>query len=197
MDSVSALDGVRFQGSCEQERVESIRRKEQRDMIKVGILTLSDKGVRGEREDRSGKVLGEMVAVIQGEVLSYQILPDEEDEIAEALIHMVDGQGMDLVLTTGGTGIGPRDVTPEATRRVMDRELPGFGEIMRMKSYEITSRAVLSRMTAGTRGRALIVNLPGSPKGAKECLGWVLDAIPHAIELLQSSEGVECGSQEV
>lgn len=165
-------------------------------MIKVGILTLSDKGSRGEREDRSGKVLGKMVAAIKGEVLSYRILPDEEDQIAQALIHMIDEQGMDLVLTTGGTGIGPRDVTPEATRRVMDRELPGFGEVMRMKSYEITSRAVLSRMTAGTRGKALIVNLPGSPKGAKECLSWVLDAIPHAIELLQSSEGVECGSME-
>ena len=86
-------------------------------------------------------------------------------------------------------------MTPEATRRAIDRELPGFGEVMRMKSYEITPRSVLSRMTAGSRGRALIVNLPGSPKGAKECLSWVLDAIPHALELLRASGGVECGRE--
>ena len=161
-------------------------------MIKVGILTLSDKGSRGEREDKSGRILSEMVREIGGEVLSHQVLPDEKDVIVEGLERMVDHQGLDLVLTTGGTGIAARDVTPEATREVIDRELPGFGEVMRIKSYEVTPRGILSRMVAGSRGQALIINLPGSPKAVRECFGWVIEAIPHAIELLKG-EGGECG----
>ncbi|MCK5732994.1 MAG: molybdopterin adenylyltransferase [Candidatus Latescibacteria bacterium] len=164
-------------------------------MIKVGILTLSDKGSRGEREDKSGQILSEMVREIGGEVLSHQVLPDEKDVIVEWLVRMVDHQGLDLVLTTGGTGIAARDVTPEATREVIDRELPGFGEVMRMKSVAITPRGMLSRMIAGTRGQALIVNLPGSPKAVRECFGWVMGAIPHAIALLKG-EGGECGREE-
>jgi len=113
----------------------------------------------------------------------------------EWLVRMVDNQGLDLVLPTGGTGIALRDVTPEATREVIERELPGFGEVMRIKSYEVTPRGMLSRMTAGSRGRALIINLPGSPKAVRECFGWVLGAIPHAIELLKG-EGGECGQEE-
>jgi len=158
-------------------------------MIRVGILTMSDKASRGEREDLSGKVIEETVAKIEGEVEIYRVLPDESEEIARALIEMADEEKLDLVLTTGGTGMAARDVTPEATRSVVDREVPGFGELIRARSFEITPAGILSRMTAGIRSRTLIINLPGSPKAVRECLAWIMPSIPHAVELLRGDVG--------
>ena len=158
-------------------------------MIRVGVLTMSDKASRGEREDLSGKVIEEMVEGIEGKVEVYRILPDEQEEIERALIDMADEGELDLVLTTGGTGLAARDVTPEATRTVIQREVPGFGEIIRARSFEITPAGILSRMTAGIRGRTLVINLPGSPKAVRECLDWIMPSIPHAVELLRGEVG--------
>ena len=158
-------------------------------MIRVGILTMSDKASRGEREDLSGKVIEEMVARIEGRVDVYRILPDERKEIERALIELADSQELDLILTTGGTGLAARDVTPEATRSVIDRDVPGFGELIRARSFEITPAGILSRMTAGIRSRTLIINLPGSPKAVRECLEWIMPSIPHAVELLRGDVG--------
>jgi len=158
-------------------------------MIRVGILTMSDKASRGEREDVSGKVIEEMVARIEGKVDVYRILPDERKEIERALIELADNEELDLIVTTGGTGLAARDVTPEATRSVIDREVPGFGELIRARSFEITPAGILSRMTAGIRSRTLIINLPGSPKAVRECLEWIMPSIPHAVELLRGDVG--------
>ena len=158
-------------------------------MIRVGILTMSDKASRGEREDVSGKVIEEVIAKIEGKVNVYRILPDERKEIERALIELADNEELDLILTTGGTGLAARDVTPEATRSVIDREVPGFGELIRARSFEITPAGILSRMTAGIRRRTLIINLPGSPKAVRECLEWIMPSIPHAVELLRGDVG--------
>ena len=158
-------------------------------MIRVGILTMSDKASRGEREDVSGKVIEEVIAKIEGKVNVYRILPDERKEIERALIELADNEELDLILTTGGTGLAARDVTPEATRSVIDREVPGFGELIRARSFEITPAGILSRMTAGIRRRTLIINLPGSPKAVRECLEWIMPSIPHAVELLRGEVG--------
>jgi len=160
-------------------------------MIKVGILTISDKGSRGEREDLSGKAIKEIVKKIDGEVKYYQIIPDEKDIIRDELIKAVDELGLDLILTTGGTGLGKRDVTPEATLLVIEKEVPGISEIIRNESFKKTSRAILSRAVAGVRKKCLIINLPGSPKGVKESLEIILDVIPHGIEILEG-EITEC-----
>ena len=160
-------------------------------MIKAGILTASDKGYSGERTDESGKVISERLKEIAGEVIHYEILPDDRNRIAAALIHLSDERMLDLVLTTGGTGFSPRDITPEATLDVIDRIVPGIPEAMRQKSLEITSRAMLSRATAGIRKSTLIINLPGSPKSVSECLDVILPVLPHAIEILKGHTG-EC-----
>jgi len=153
-------------------------------MIKVGIITASDRGARGEREDLSGKVIMETVARIDGQVSAYWIVPDDLETIKEAMIKMCD-QGIELILTTGGTGLSPRDNTPEATLEVIEKEVPGIPEAMRQKSLEKTPHAMLSRSRAGIRGKTLIVNLPGSPKAVKENLEVILPALPHAIEVLR------------
>ncbi|MBO8127029.1 MAG: molybdenum cofactor biosynthesis protein [Firmicutes bacterium] len=158
--------------------------------IRVGVLTLSDKGSKGEREDLSGKVIQETLADI-AEVTKYEIIPDEYDQIIETLTAWTDSGECDLILTTGGTGFGPRDVTPDATEAVIQRRVPGLPEAMRAKGLEKTNRAMLSRATAGIRGKTLIVNLPGSPKGVRENLEVILPVLPHAIGILTGSEG-EC-----
>lgn len=159
-------------------------------MIRVAILTVSDRSSRGEREDRSGPALARAVADIPAEVVAAEIVPDDRAEIAAAIRRLA--AAADLVLTTGGTGLAPRDVTPEATRDVLEREAPGFGEEMRRRSLAITLRAVGSRATAGTLGTTFVLNLPGSPRGAVECLGFVREAVLHAVELLGRGEG-DCG----
>jgi len=164
-------------------------------MIKVGILTISDKGSRGEREDLSGKVIEEVIRKINGEVKYYQIIPDENDIIQEELIKAVDKLHLDLILTTGGTGLGKRDVTPEATLAIIEKEVPGISEIIRSESFKKTNRAILSRGVAGIRKESLIINLPGSPKGARESLEIVLEALPHGIEILKG-QATECGRND-
>jgi molybdopterin adenylyltransferase len=159
-------------------------------MIKAAIITISDKGSRGEREDKSGDVIKEKLCHIKAEVVAYDIVPDERDVIAQKLKSFADKAN--LILTTGGTGVGPRDVTPEATRDVIEKELPGFSEAMRMESFKITPRAIGTRAVTGIYKDTLIINLPGSPKGVSECLETVLNAIPHTLDLIKG-EVVECG----
>ena len=164
-------------------------------MIKIGILTISDKGSRGEREDLSGKVIEEVIRKINGEVKYYQIIPDEKDIIQAELIKAVDKLNLDLILTTGGTGLGKRDVTPEATLAIIEKEVPGISEIIRSESFKKTNRAILSRGVAGIRKESLIINLPGSPKGVRESLEIVLKALPHGIEILKG-QATECGRND-
>ena len=139
-------------------------------MITVGILTISDKGSRGERRDDSGPAIREVLAGINGQVVSYEIVPDEADMIAGRLAAWADSGRVDLVLTTGGTGLGPRDVTPEATLSVVNRVVPGLAETMRARTFDASPFSILSRAVAGARGMCLIVNLPGSPKAVRE---WI------------------------
>lgn len=162
-------------------------------MYRVGIITASDKGSRGEREDLSARVIREEVTKIGGEVLEYVIVPDEVEQIKNKLIEFTDNKGLDLILTTGGTGFSTRDVTPEATLAVVDRLVPGIPELMRAESFKITPRAVLSRAAAGIRKQTLIINLPGSPKAVRENLGWILPALPHGLDILKGTTS-ECGS---
>jgi len=162
-------------------------------LYRAGILTVSDRGSRGEREDISGKVIAEMLAGISIEVAAYDIIPDEEDRIAAKILEFVDTRNLDLVITTGGTGVSPRDVTPDATRRVMDREIPGMAEVMRQESARKTPHAMLSRAVVAIRKQSLIINLPGSPKGARENLQAILPALEHALEKIKGSER-ECAS---
>lgn len=160
--------------------------------MKVAILTISDKGSRGEREDESGPAIREIVEEMGADVVEHDIVADERGHIELALRRLA--QAAELVLTTGGTGIAARDVTPEATRAVIERELPGITEVMRLKSYEIAPTAMLSRAVAGTLKGSLIINMPGSPKAVRECLSFIKPAIPHALELLRGESG-ECGSE--
>ena len=148
--------------------------------FRAAVITISDKGSVGQRVDTSGPALKEIL-INTFEVGDITIVPDEVPIIARTIKELIDEQGIDLVVTTGGTGVSARDVTPEATRTVIDRELPGFGEVMRMESYKITPKAIISRAIAGIRKKSIVVNLPGSPKAAVECLSFVLDAIPHAL----------------
>lgn len=152
-------------------------------MISVAVLTLSDKGSRGEREDVSGPLIADMLKGIDAEVVYSEILPDEKELIKGRLI---DYSGrVDLILTTGGTGLSPRDVTPDATLDVIDREIPGIAEVMRAEGMKKTLRSMLSRAIAGVRGRTLIINLPGSPKAVEENLAVILGVIGHAVEKIK------------
>ncbi|AJY68994.1 molybdopterin adenylyltransferase [Geobacter sulfurreducens] len=153
--------------------------------MKAAILTLSDKGSRGERADASGPALVAWLAERGVETVRTEIIPDEADLISARLAAWADAGDTDLILTTGGTGVSPRDVTPDATMTVLDRLIPGFGEVMRMRSLQKTPNAMISRAVAGIRGTALIINLPGSPRGAVENLEAVWPAVPHAVEKIQ------------
>lgn len=159
-------------------------------MYKIGIITASDKGAKGEREDLSAAVIREEVAQL-GEVVEYAILPDDKELLAAKMREFCDEKGLDLIFTTGGTGFSPRDVTPEATMAVVEKLVPGIAEVMRWESYKITPKAMLSRAVAGIRKQTLIINLPGSPKGVRECLRVILPALPHGLEILKG-QGGEC-----
>ena len=159
-------------------------------MFSIGIITASDKGSRGEREDLSGRVIATMMQEL-GQIKCYKVVADDIDLIRQEMLMMSDELKLDLVLTTGGTGLGPRDVTPEATLTVVDRQVPGIAEAMRARSMEVTSRAMLSRAVAGMRGKTLIINLPGSPKGVQECLEVILPALEHGLAIMKG-EASEC-----
>jgi molybdopterin adenylyltransferase len=157
--------------------------------IRTGVLTLSDKGSRGERVDTSGAAIRELVSGIGGEVLRYQVIPDDADQIAATLRAWTDGHDLDLIVTTGGTGLSPRDVTPDATASVLDYQVPGMVEAMRAEGLRHTPMAMLSRAVCGVRGRTLIVNLPGSERGVRENLAVLLPVLPHAVETLRGAAG--------
>jgi molybdenum cofactor synthesis domain-containing protein len=161
-----------------------------------GVLTLSDKGSRGERQDTSGPLLKALLTAQGFAVTAYKILPDQEELIAAALTAWADEERLDLIITTGGTGVSPSDRTPEATRRVIDREIPGIPEAMRWASLAKTGQAVWSRGIAGIRGQTLIINLPGSTRAAKENLEAVLPVLAHGIEKIQGSTA-DCGVAEL
>jgi len=162
--------------------------------MKIGILTVSDKGARGERADRSGPAIREIIEAAGGQVVRTAIVPDEEEDIRKALLAWSD-EGLDLVLTTGGTGFSPRDRTPEATKAVIERETPGLPEAMRRAGAERTPTAILSRAAAGIRGSTLIINLPGSERAVRESLAAILPALSHGIEILRGS-AAECGKPD-
>lgn len=154
-------------------------------MLNIAVLTISDKGSQGQRQDKSGEVIRGILSRIESTIIKYEVVPDERDVIAGKLIEWADGGGVDVILTTGGTGLARRDITPEATLSVIDRNAPGFAEAMRARSLEKTPMAVLSRGVSGLRGQCLIINLPGSPKAVRECLEVILPAIPHAVEIIK------------
>ena len=153
----------------------------------VGVITASDKSSRGEREDLSGPAIRAMVQEAGGTVLRYLVLPYEAELLTETLRAWADAGDLDVLFTTGGTGLSPRDVTPEATLAVLHRETPGIAEALRVESLKKTPMAMLSRAVAGVRGRTLIINLPGSPKAVRECLEVLSPVLPHALETLRTS----------
>ena len=157
-------------------------------MYTVAVLTISDKCSKGQREDKSGKIIQELVKSLPGEVIRYEIIPDEPDQISKKLIDYCDDLKVDLVLTDGGTGFTARDVTPEATKEVIEKEVPGIPEAMRTECLKLTKRAMLSRAVAGIRKKTLIVNLPGSSRGAKESLEVILEGLPHGLDMIAGKE---------
>lgn len=161
-------------------------------MYKIAVVTMSDKGARGERRDESGPVIREMVEFLAEEIDSY-LVSDEFSEIQDLMIKLADQEKYNLILTTGGTGLSPRDNTPEATLAVIEREVPGLAEAMRLESLKKTNRAMLSRAVAGIRGSTLIINLPGSVRAVRDCLGVILPALPHGLEVLAGRVS-ECGN---
>jgi molybdopterin adenylyltransferase len=162
----------------------------------AGILVISDRGWSGERPDKSGQVAKELIGRLGVEVAKYEVVPDETEVISKRLREWSDTVGLDLIVTSGGTGLSPRDVTPEATLAVIDKIIPGLTEAMRMATMKRKPEAILSRAVAGSRGKCLIVNLPGSPKAVKECLEVILPVLPHALEILGGKIS-ECGHDEV
>lgn len=164
------------------------------DQPRVGILTISDRSARGERADASGPVIRSFVIErLKWTAALELVVPDERSIIRDTLLEWCDQLHLDLILTTGGTGFAPRDVTPEATRDVIEREAPGLAEAMRVHSLQKTPHAMLSRAVCGLRGRTLIVNLPGSPKAVRENLETIAPALPHAVDLLRDAPGTEAG----
>ena len=161
-------------------------------MRRAAVLTISDRGSRGERKDQSGPAVQEMLRRAGFSIACYEVLPDDRQLIQERLQTLADDSGVDLIITTGGTGLTPRDVTPEATLAVIHREIPGIAEAMRASSLTKTPHAMLSRAVAGTRGCTLIINLPGSLRGARENLEVVLPALAHALEKIKGDPS-ECG----
>jgi molybdenum cofactor synthesis domain-containing protein len=153
--------------------------------IQAGVVTVSDKGYAGEREDASGPLLADLVRQMGAEVVRQAIVPDEQEQIERVLVELADEAHLDLVLTTGGTGPAPRDVTPEATRAIIEREMPGLAEVLRFAGYSKTPLAVISRGVAGIRGGTLVVNLPGSPRAVREGMETLSPILPHAIKMLR------------
>lgn len=163
-------------------------------MLRVGVITASDKGSRGEREDLSGPAIADLVREINGKVVEYVVLPDEQVLLEETMRQWVDNKSLDLILTTGGTGFSLRDVTPEATIAVADRLVPGIAEVMRQESLKVTPKAMLSRAVAVLRKQTLIINMPGSPKAVRECFAAIAPALPHGIQILKG-EASECATK--
>jgi molybdopterin adenylyltransferase len=154
-------------------------------MFSVGIITISDGVWRKQRSDESGKAIRDSLSGVDSHVVKYEVVPDEADVIASKLAEWADEGGMDVILTTGGTGLAPRDVTPEATLSIVDKVVPGLAEMMRVGTFTKTPMSMLSRAVAGVRKRCLIINLPGSPKAVHECLEVILPAIPHAVQIIK------------
>jgi molybdopterin adenylyltransferase len=161
--------------------------------ITAAILTVSDKGSRGEREDTSSLEIRILLESVLISVVHYDMVPDDQNLIAEKIREFADEKKVDLILTTGGTGVSPRDLTPDATLEVIEKEIPGIAECMRMKSATMTPHALISRAVAGIRKNSLIINLPGSPKGARENLSFILPALRHAIEKIKGDSS-ECAT---
>jgi len=161
-------------------------------LITAGIITVSDKGSRGEREDISGKEIRKLLEGISIKVVDYEVIPDEKDIVINKLVEYSDRKKLDLIVTTGGTGVSPRDVTPDATLEVIEKEIPGMSEAMRRESAALTPHAMISRAVTGVRKNSLIINLPGSPKGVRENLAVVLPALRHTIEKIKGDDS-ECG----
>jgi len=157
-------------------------------MYRVAVLTISDKCSQGQREDKSGKIIQELIKNLPGEVVKYEIIPDEPDMIKERLVDFCDKLKVDLVLTTGGTGFTARDLTPEATKAVIQRDVPGIPEAMRTECFKFTKKAMLSRAVAGIRGKTLIINLPGSSRGAQESLEAILGGLAHGLDMIAEKE---------
>jgi molybdopterin adenylyltransferase len=154
-------------------------------MFNLGIVTISDKAWQGKRSDKSGPLVQESFSAVDCQVVKYEVIPDEADIIAQKLAQWADEGSVDVIITTGGTGLAPRDVTPEATLSIVDKVVPGLAEMMRAKSFSITPLSMLSRAVAGIRKRCLIINLPGSPKAVRECLEIILPVLSHAVEVIK------------
>lgn len=165
-------------------------------MIKIGILTCSDKGSKSERTDISGPLIKKMVKSMKGKVIKYEIVPDSKKIISQKLKEWSDKLRLDLIFTTGGTGLALRDITPDATEEIIDKKVPGFSEIMRLEGFKNTKYSILSRGISGLRKKTLIINLPGSEKAVRESLKIILQSIPHAIEIIHGKTEHSCKNEK-